>query len=66
MPIWNNRELIGYASSIEGARRVIVAGRSYQNDAFTLTVWERPKYLQKILGLPAGYVFDYRYTGGKS
>ena len=66
MPIWNNRELIGHASSIEGAKRVILATTAYPNSAFTLSVWERPKHLQEILDLPAGYVYAWRYEGRKA
>ena len=65
LPIWKNRECLGHASSIEGARRVILAAQSLPNNAFTLAVWERPKHIQEILGLPSGYVFSWRYGGKK-
>ena len=39
MPVWKNRELIGHASSIDGARRVILSSLSYPNNAFILAIW---------------------------
>ena len=65
LPIWNNRECLGHASSIDGARRVILSSHSYPNNAFTLAVWERSKHIQEILDLPAGYVYAWKYKGTK-
>ncbi len=65
-PIFDNRQVIGTASSVEGARRVILSMHSIQNNAFTLQVWERPKHIQDMLDLPAGYVYAWSYNGGKA
>jgi hypothetical protein len=62
-PIFNNREIIGSASTIEGAKRVILANVNYPNSAFSLHVWERPKHIQEILDLPAGFVYSWSYQG---
>ena len=65
LPIWNNRELVGHASSVEGAKRVILGQQNYPNAVMTLSVWERPKYMQDLLDLPAGYVYAWHYHRGK-
>lgn len=64
MPIWNNRELIGYASSVASAVRLLKKTLTI-HPMFELTVWERPAHIQEILGLPAGYVYSVSYTYAK-
>lgn len=62
MPIWNHRTQIGEASSLAGAERLIRRTIDVpKQKGFKLHVWERPAYLQEILGLPAGYVYAIAY-----
>jgi len=59
-PIYNNRELVGYASSAQQAERVI---RSLMpvNKPFYVSVWERSSFMSDILGLPVGFVYSLSY-----
>jgi len=66
LPVWNNRELVGHASSINAARRLILSQQSIPNAVMSLAVWERPKHIQDLLDLPAGYVYAWHYTGRKA
>jgi hypothetical protein len=62
LPIYNWRELIGYASSVEEAKKIIRQKIDIPK-GFTFNVWERPIEYQEILKLPAGYVYStfYKY-----
>ena len=61
LPIWNNRELVGYASSIAAAKKLLKSRLSIPK-RFSLFVCERPDYMQEILELPAGYVYSISYS----
>lgn len=60
LPIFNNRELVGYASSIAGAKRVIAKTLDV-SPVFTISVWRRSETMQDILQLPDGYVYSVSY-----
>lgn len=64
LPIWNNRELVGYASSVKSAERILRKMLTI-HPMMTLTVWRRPEHLQEMLGLPDGYVYAISYTYSK-
>jgi len=64
MPIWNNRELVGHASSVASAKRLLKKTLTI-HPMFELSVWERSPAMQEILGLPAGYVYAISYTYAK-
>jgi len=40
--------------------------QSIPNAVMSLAVWERPKHIQDLLDLPAGYVYAWHYTGRKA
>jgi hypothetical protein len=65
LPIWNNRELVGYASSVAGAERLLKRMLTI-HPMFELSVWRRPEHLQEILGLPDGFVYAISYTYNKA
>jgi hypothetical protein len=60
LPIYNWRELIGYASSVQEAKKIVCQKINIPN-GFTVDVWERPIEYQEILKLPAGYVYSTSY-----
>ena len=60
LPIFNNRELIGYACSIVGAKRVITKAMDITRP-FSVSVWRRSETMQDILQLPDGYVYSVSY-----
>lgn len=63
-PIYNWRELVGYASSVEGAKRVLRKILTI-HPSMTLEVWERPEFSVQEMGLPPGYVYSISYTYSK-
>lgn len=64
LPIWNNRELVGYASSVKSAERMLRKNLTI-HPLMSLSVWRRPEYMQEILGLPDGFVYAISYTYNK-
>lgn len=56
LPIFNNRECLGYARSIKHATSIIRQAIGI-HPQFKLKVWERPVHIAEILGLPIGYVY---------
>lgn len=61
LPIWNNRELVGHASTVKGAEKLLRSVLTV-HPKMSLTVWRRPEHLQEILGLPDGFVYSVSYT----
>lgn len=56
-PIYDNREIVGYARNVAHAKRVLLKTIRITT-GFTLQVWERPAHICDILQLPQGYVFS--------
>jgi len=56
-PILDNREVIGHATSLEQARRIL-SKRIDITAGFRLYVWLRSDSICEILDLPKGYVFS--------
>jgi hypothetical protein len=58
-----NREIVGFASSVDEAsrliRRLIDVPRG-----FSLHVWKREEWLREILEVPDGFVFSVSYKFG--
>lgn len=61
LPIWNNRELVGYASGVKSAERMLRKLLTI-HPLMSLSVWRRPEHLQDILGLPDGFVYSISYS----
>ena len=55
-----NRELMGFASSVRGASKLIRSLIHIQ-EGFSLTVWKRTESICEILEVPAGFVFSVSY-----
>lgn len=64
LPIWNNRELVGHASSVKSAERILRKILAI-HPIMSLSVWRRPEHLQEMLGLPDGFVYAVSYTYAK-
>lgn len=64
LPIWNNRELVGHASTIKGAERLLRKILTI-HPMMKLEVWRRPEHSQEILQLPDGFVYAISYTYNK-
>ena len=60
LPIYSYRELIGYASSIKQAERVIKKLITIDK-RMTLNVWIRTDIITEIYDLPKGYVYSVSY-----
>lgn len=60
LPIYNWREIIGYASDVKQAKKVVCANLNVPT-GFTVDVWERPIEIQEICKLPAGFVYSTSY-----
>lgn len=58
--IYNHRELVGHASSIKGAERVLRKVLTI-HPKMTLRVWERPQFSIDEMGLPPGFVYSITY-----
>jgi hypothetical protein len=61
IPIYDNRAIVGYASSIKGAEKVLRSALTI-HPKMSLSVWRRPQHLQEILELPDGFVYSVSYT----
>lgn len=59
-PIYNWREIVGYAQTAEQAKRLLIKTLDIPK-GFTLSVWERPDYICEICNLPAGFVYSTSY-----
>lgn len=60
LPVMSNREIIGHASTIEGARRLIK--RTVQVSKLgELIVWRRTELSQELNHLPDAYVWGIAY-----
>ena len=60
-PIYNNRELIGFASSPAQAVKQVKKQLSVPA-CMTITAWMRSDDMCQILGLPKGYVYSVSYS----
>lgn len=61
LPIFNNRQIIGYAKNEKQAEKIVRKLLSPIPRGFLLTVWKRPKHLQEILGMPEGFIYSIAY-----
>ena len=59
-PIYNWREIVGYATTKEQAKRLLLKTLNVPA-GFTLSVWERPDYICEICSLPQGFVYSTFY-----
>ena len=57
-PIWNNRELVGYAKSAKGAERVIRAKLQTIPKGWKVTVKMRQPIMLELCGLECGFVYS--------
>ena len=57
IPIFDNREVIGHASTVKGAISVIKKMITIPR-GFHLYVWRRSALMQEILDLPDGFVYS--------
>lgn len=64
LPIWNNRELVGHASSVKSAERILRKLLTI-HPMMSLSVWRRSEDMQEMLGLPDGFVYAISYTYAK-
>lgn len=57
LPIWNHREIVGHASTVAGAARII-GQRIGIPAGFHLHVWRRLPIVCETQELPDGFVFS--------
>lgn len=60
LPIFNNREIVGFATSIAGAQRHLRKILSI-NPRATLHVWRRTDIYREINDAPDGFVYAIAY-----
>lgn len=56
-PIYDNRELVGYANSEISARRLL-AKKLNVTTGFEIRVWRRSVFTCELLGVPLGFTYD--------
>ena len=61
LPIYNNREIVGYASSKVTATRYLKKTLQIMS-GFTVNVWLRPDHICEINGLPKGWVYSIPHS----
>jgi hypothetical protein len=59
-PIFNHREIIGYASSLKQAEKVIRSQLQAIPDGFQVIVKERSELMRDMLNSPPGYVYSIK------
>ncbi len=57
IPIYNNRELVGYAKNEISARRLLVKKLTITT-GFEIRVWRRPNFICELLDVPQGFTYD--------
>jgi hypothetical protein len=60
LPVWSHRTLVGHASSIAGAIRLVKRTMNV-HPMMTVHAWRRDEFMQDVLGLPDGYAFSIYY-----
>jgi len=60
-PIYNNRELVGYASTAKQAVSIIKKSLNVHS-SMTIEVWLRSDDMCEILSLPKGFVYSVFYS----
>lgn len=60
LPIFNNRAIVGYASSESQAIKILQRTITV-SEGLNLKVWRRSADMQSILQLPDGYVYSVHY-----
>ena len=60
-PIYNNRELVGYASTAKQAVSIVKKSLNVHND-MTVSSWLRSDDMCELLNLPKGFVYSVSYS----
>jgi hypothetical protein len=59
-PIFNHREIVGYASSAKQAERIIRSKLQAIPDCFQVIVKERSELMREMLNSPEGFIYSVR------
>jgi hypothetical protein len=57
-PIFNHREIIGFATNAKQAERIIRSKLSVIPDSFQVIVKERSELMQEMLNSPEGFIYS--------
>ena len=59
-PIFNHREIIGYASNPKQAERIIRSKLSAIPDSFQVIIKERSELMREMLNSPEGFIYSIK------
>lgn len=59
-PIFNHREIIGYASNQKQAERIIRSKLSVIPDTFQVIIKERSELMREMLNSPEGFIYSIK------